>query len=131
MERTVWEDSKGISLIEIMIAIVLLMIVSLALMQTSLVGYQANLQNSLREEATRVADQKMNELRDTAFADLSTAASTTTVARSFRGFTMNYTVVTDPTVTVTANSKQVGVRVQWDYRGKTYDHSVTSIVGKP
>ena len=116
------------SLIEVMIAIVLLMIVSLALMQTSLVGYQANLQNTLREEATRVADEAMGSKRDTPFPDLVSGAAD--VYRNFRGFSVKYTVTTTVTVLGALNSKQVNVLVEWEYRGKKYNHSITSIMGQ-
>jgi type IV pilus assembly protein PilV len=118
------------SLIEVMIAIVLLMIVSMALMQTSLVGYQTNIQNALREEATRVADEEMSKQRDTAYAALVTLP-TTTVSRNFRGFTEVYSITPTVAEFAAVNSKQINVFVEWEYRGKRYNHSITTIVGKP
>jgi len=119
------------SLIEVMIAIVLLMIVSLALMQTSLVGYQANLQNSLRDEATRVADQEMGRQRDRLYDDIATSETTTVITGRIRGARVDYTVTTIPKEIAAANSKQITVVVQWNYRGRGYNHSATTLVGKP
>jgi len=131
MARPVWQNSKGMSLIEVMIAIVLLMIVSLALMQTSLVGYQANLQNSLRDEATRVADQEMGRQRDRLYDDIATSETTTVITGRIRGARVDYTVTTIPKEIAAANSKQITVVVQWNYRGRGYNHSATTLVGKP
>ncbi len=50
-----------------MIALVILMVVSLALMQTALLGIRENLRNAMRDEAVNIADQRMNELRNTDF----------------------------------------------------------------
>ena len=131
MARPVWQNSKGMSLIEVMIAIVLLMIVSMALMQTSLVGYQTNIQNALREEATRVADEEMSKQRDTAYTALVAGTGTAVVARNFRGFAVDFTITTTITDISTVNSKQITVGISWPYRGKTYYHSITTIVGQP
>jgi prepilin-type N-terminal cleavage/methylation domain-containing protein len=72
----VLNNKKGLTLVEVMIALVVLLIVSLALMQTALVSIDANTKNSLRDEATSVAEMRINEARNLAWASLQTDAST-------------------------------------------------------
>ncbi len=47
-----------------MIALVVLLVVSLALMQTALVSIDANMTNILRDEAVGIAEMRMNEARN-------------------------------------------------------------------
>ena len=60
-------NKKGVTLIEMMIALVILLVVSLALMQTAIIGISMNVQNALRDEAVNVAEMRMNQLRSMPF----------------------------------------------------------------
>ena len=62
-------NKKGMTLIEVMIALVILLLVSLALMQTVTLGINSNVRNLLRDEAVKVADTRMIELMNTPFDD--------------------------------------------------------------
>jgi prepilin-type N-terminal cleavage/methylation domain-containing protein len=135
MERIALFNKKGMSLIEVMISLVILMFVSLAVMKTALVGMSANLQNSMRDEAVNVVDQRMNELRSlatgTSFDNSSDLVPSTvsepTVTHQLRGAIIAYA----PTRTVSSingDTKQVTLSVVWTYRGTSYTHSVTTIM---
>lgn len=54
-------NKKGLTLVEVMIALVIFLFVFFALMQTALVGIDANMINSLRNEAVNIAEMRMNE----------------------------------------------------------------------
>lgn len=137
MARIALLDNKGVTLIEMMMALVILLIVSLALMQTATLGIAINLQNALRDEAVNVAEMRMNHLTSLPFtstvthADLAPVIDFTEsgIPRSFRGFSVNFT----PTRTIAdinANSKQITISISWDYRGKSYSHGITTIMRK-
>ena len=64
------KEKKGLTLVEVLIAMVILLLVSLALMQTALVSIDANMRNVLRDEAVSVAEMRMDEARNTAFDSL-------------------------------------------------------------
>jgi type IV pilus assembly protein PilV len=121
-------NKKGVTLIEMMIALVILLVVSLALMQTAIIGMNVNLQNVLRDEAVNIAEMRMNQLRSLPF-ELVTAGTETPVARNFRGFTETYNPARTIS-TINANSKQIAIMVSWTYRGQTYNHGITTIVRK-
>jgi len=127
-------NSKGMSLLEIMISMLILTVVSMALLQTSLLGYQENLRNSLRDEAIRMADKTISDLRarpyTQAYSDplLNSGTTVTTVTRSIRSAQKDYTVTT--TINdISANTKQVTAAVAWQYRGTPFSHSTTVILG--
>jgi prepilin-type N-terminal cleavage/methylation domain-containing protein len=135
MERPVLSNSKGVTLVEMMVALVILLFVSLALMQTSLMSMRTNLQNALRDEAVNIADMRINQLQSLPFPDppatnaLTATVNTpeTPIQRNLRGFTATYT----PTRTVAdinATTKQITISVAWVYRGQTFTHAMTTIL---
>lgn len=128
MEWSAQHNNKGMTLIEVMISLLILMIVALALMQTALVGMSTNLQNSLRDEAVNIVDLRMNELRNAAFDSISLGTAVeTTIARTFRGASVSY-VPTRTVTSINADTKQITLSVAWTYRGGNNTHSVTTIM---
>ena len=123
-------NNKGMTLIEIMFAIVILLIASLALMQTALLGISMNVQNAMRDEAVNVAEMEMNDLRSLPYDSIDSAATATVASRNFRGFVVNYDV-TPQVANLNSNSKQINVSIAWSYRGKAYTHGITTILRKP
>lgn len=133
MGLTALRNRKGMTLIEIMISIMILAIVSLALMQTALLGMRENLKNAMRTEAMNVLDQRLNELRNTNFnhTDLALASNVTetAISRRFRAFSVTYQPVrTVQLVGADTTTKQVTLSVSWLYSGQTTTYSVTTIM---
>jgi prepilin-type N-terminal cleavage/methylation domain-containing protein len=138
MDRLVLFNKKGVTLIEMMIALVILLIVSLAFMQTALLGTSTNVKNQLRDEAVNITEMRMDQLRSLPFTDLSTSPylvapgnspAEAVVQRNFRGFSIDYT----PTRTITdinGDTKQIKVTVTWNYRGQAYSHGIMTIMRK-
>ncbi len=118
------------TLIEVMIALLLLAIVAMATMKTALLVMRVNMQNTLRDEAVNVADAKMAELREWPYNSIVTNATESTVARQFRnGFTVNYTPHVDAVQEIESNTaKLVTLSVGWTFSGQTYTHRITTIV---
>lgn len=124
-------NKKGMTLIEVMIALLILLIVSMAAMQTALLGMKENLRNAIRDEAVNLAEQRLNELR---------SSPTTTnipfgtydypqIERKFRASSVWFSsqrLVNQ--VGSDSNTRQVNMAVSWVYSGNTYTHSVTTIM---
>jgi prepilin-type N-terminal cleavage/methylation domain-containing protein len=147
IQRTALLDRKGVSLVEVMIALVILLLVFLALMQTALVSIDTNMKNVLRDEAVSIAEQKMNTVRSLPFAQILTDAAalptprdcppTFTVGervqRSFRNI-INKDFCTNITVTdlgISGDNKQVNIRVIWNWKGEEFSHSITTLIRNP
>ena len=128
-------NKKGMTLIEVMIALVILLLVSLALMQTVTLGINSNVRNLLRDEAVKVADTRMIELMNTPFDDGLLAAPgccpvETVVTREFRNFPIDFT----PTRTIAdlgADNKRVDITVAWNWRGNNYTHTISTVMRRP
>lgn len=119
-------NNKGVSLVEVMIALVILLIVFMGLLQTSMLSIDQNLRNLIRDEALRLASEEMNEAKSIPFDTLATALAVD-VPRSLRSLTQTYTI----TRTVTAmgtTDKQITINVTYTYRGDTQSYNLVSLV---
>lgn len=127
MKAIVQQNKKGFTLIETLIAVSILTIAMLAILNTIVISFQYGMRNSIRNEAVKMAEKKMNELRNTAFISL--ASSSSTEARTFRNLTVTYTQQWTVSV-LSANSTAIDVSVSWTYMGQSYSHSTASIVSQ-
>lgn len=129
-------NKKGLTLVEVMIALVVLLIVSLALMQTALVSIDSNMTNVLRDEAVNIAEITMNEARNTPFNSL-VGTSNTVVLRNFRNIANFQYNVTRTVTDLNSDNKQVNITVTWEWKentaanGNPLTHNITSIVRRP
>lgn len=151
MERVI-SNKTGLSLIEVMIALVVFLVVFLALMQTALVSISSNMINVLRDEAVSIAEMRMNEARALPFTqtvdslvDDGTDASLTAticpanfvtnfgttglrVSRNLRNIS-NFDFCTNRDVnTLNTDNKQVFITVGWKWKGEDYTHSISTIL---
>jgi prepilin-type N-terminal cleavage/methylation domain-containing protein len=141
MKRIV-QCKNGLTLVEVMMALVIALVVFLALMQTALVGIDSNMRNILRDEAVSIADTRLNEARNIPFDSLASdtgslsscacpatfATTGTCIQRDFKNIT-NVNYCTNRTVTVlNTDNHQVNVTVGWKWKGEGFTHSVTMIL---
>lgn len=127
MRRIALFDKKGMTLIEVMIATFLFLIIALALLQTSIISVDHNVMSSLRENATSVAEARMNDARNVPFANLVSDPGVVNVNRNIANATITFS--TDMTVTPLGdNAKQITIKVDWKWKGAQYSHSISSIV---
>lgn len=128
MERIVLRDKKGFTLIEIMIAFVIILITMLGLLNLTAQVTAVGVKNAIRDEAAKVAEEVMSQVRGLPYGSIITQ-NPPAITRNFRNFSMTYT----PLVTVTGSSyaKTIDVTVIWQYRGTNYSHTITSLVRRP
>ena len=75
-------NNKGMSLIELMIAMSIILIMFLTLLMTSLLSSTANMQNIIRDEAIQIAEMKQVELGNIEFDNLPGEAGVETIAEN-------------------------------------------------
>ncbi|MFZ3064118.1 MAG: prepilin-type N-terminal cleavage/methylation domain-containing protein [Nitrospirota bacterium] len=141
------KDKKGLTLIEVMVALVVLLIVFLGMMQAIAVAVNMNVKNQLRGEGVRVADERVNALKNLSFgnADLNdtggvfindnyidpnTGINTNIITRSFRNFDMNFTS-TKRITDINADNKRIELTVSWTWRNETFNHGVSLVLKRP
>lgn len=159
MTLTVFQDKKGMSLVEVMIALVILLLVFLALMQTATLGIESNMLNILREEAIKIGDERMSAHRNTPFTDAfltdtngvsnspgccfanddvdpDTAGNQSVITRSFRNVDVAFTI-TRRIDDLSADNKNIEIRVSWDWKERNavnlnpYTYTITTVMKRP
>jgi prepilin-type N-terminal cleavage/methylation domain-containing protein len=135
--QTVLKNRKGLTLIEVMISLIVLLLVFLALLQTALVSIDSNMVNILRDEAVNVAEEQMNVARNTQFDTLLAGVTDVSppAARNLRNVAETYTA-TRTVTDVNAETKQVIINVTWDWKDRTagngnpYTHTISAMLRK-
>jgi len=117
---------KGFTLLEFLVALVILMVGLLGLLEAVNVGIRQNMGNKMRNDAIMLADQVMANQRVRPFANISTTAGRSQSVNSGAG-SVSYSVsktVTNPT----ARSAYVIVNVSWLERSQTKQHSLSTVI---
>ena len=126
------KSSRGYSLIETLAALLLLVIVLLALMESVVLYTQTNMRNILRDEAVRVTQDVLYELRIRGFNNIPSAPSpgittTTQRTRKLRSTTWTFNI----TVTVTdvdAQMKSAQATTTWKFLNSTFTHQASTLI---
>lgn len=153
-------DSQGVSLVEVMIALVVLLLVFMGLLQAALLGIDHNMRNILRDEGVAMATSRMEQERSMHFDNLAsdtdaipsgtdcpdTFTTGTPVQRDVRSMNvasgtardfcirvncMEVETGTDCSTTPDADTKQITVSVGWRWKGEDYTHTVSSLRRRP
>ena len=126
MGPAVWNDNRGLTLIEVMISLVIVFIVFIGLSSSGLLVLEENIRNSLRDEAVAVSEREVQHARNLPLDNV-VSGTRPAVTFPFRGLVVTYT----PSWTVSVldgSTKQLNVAVTWNRRGRTYSHQVATIV---
>lgn len=119
------QDSRGFTLIELMVAMLITLVGLVGLLQAVNVAMEHNMRNMLRDEAVLVGEQVMGYQKVRPFAQISTTNSAVTVNSRLRRGSLSYTVA--PTSTALSTARQLIVTVSWRYKGVDYTHQVRSV----
>jgi prepilin-type N-terminal cleavage/methylation domain-containing protein len=140
---TVLRDNKGVTLVEVLIAVVITLIVFMGLIQASILSIGVNMRNDLRDEAVRLSSDIMSQLRAAPFDDINrdgTADPSNPTAFAFnwdqdvaiRNTTIPYTIAVNvqwPTAGDN-NHKQITITATWQWQGDTITHTISTFRGR-
>jgi prepilin-type N-terminal cleavage/methylation domain-containing protein len=126
---------RGVSLVEVMIALIVLLIVFMGLVQASLVTIQSNMKNVIRDEAVQVTSQRMTDLKALSFDDgllndtggaFVEDVEENRDIRNVAGFPFTIERFVED-LDADGDRKQILLRTTWDWQGETYTHSISSL----
>lgn len=124
--QTLRSNDSGFTLLEVLVAMVIMVVGLLGLLQAVNVSMEHNLRNMARDEASRIADERMNSLLARPFDKISSTYSPEFVPSRIRGVSKNYTVEKKSTE-VGGSSLQLEVLVSWAYKGTTQQQELVSL----
>lgn len=127
---TARRKNKGFTLVEVMVALLVLFISMMASLYALEIAVAHNIDNTIMEEAVRIAEQKMNEFRGTAFTSLVDGTTQVNVTKTIRRISQTFTVKTTIQTFSADSSHAIQVVVSWDKGGRTHRHSATSIISQ-
>jgi len=125
--KTVKLNNKAFTLVEVLIAITILTIGMLGALEGLLLYTQYNINNLCRNESVKIAEQKINELRNTSYSSLT--SGTTTVRRKIKNFERDFNVEWS-VAAISSNSSSVEVNVKWTIMNKEWSHAVRTIINR-
>lgn len=129
METVAICNRQGFTLVEFLVAIVILMVGLLGLLQTVNYAIVHNMTNQLRQTALLVADERMQTEMAKGFGNIPISTANETAQRVVSGAQYTYTVVVTNTQT-TAQTISIDIRVSWNYKGQAYQHALASLISQ-
>jgi type IV pilus assembly protein PilV len=126
--QTVLHKDNGFTMVEVIMAILILMVGMLGLLQAINLATEVNIRNQIREEGVYMGERVMNELRGKGFDNISTLPDTyapSTLPSKLRGVTRTYGVLRSATPLAT-DTKQLEVTITWSYKGVGYQNRVVA-----
>ena len=125
-------NSEGFTLVELVVAMGIILVSLFAVLKAVEVGSENNIRNMKREEAVRVAEEKVAYFQALPFSAISTPRTypDETVKSRFRGYSsFAYTVVTNTQKHTTnsvppVNSMLIDIRVRWKFKNTSTTQGV-------
>jgi len=126
-------DNRGFTLIEITVAVFLLVTALLSLISTTVIVIKSNSLGNTMTIATTLASDKMEQFKNTAYANLAGGAGTDyvttdstvqTTSTAETIFTRTWAITNNSPVT---GMKTIVVTVQWNWQGAARNVSLSSL----
>lgn len=121
-------NEEGFTIVELLVAVVILVFVSIALLQTAVVNIEFNAKNAIRDEGVKLAGEKLNEMRNIAITNVADAFNVpeSIEKRRVRNMSIEYTVFTNVS-TVGTDNRKLETRVSWKWKGEPFETKMTTI----
>jgi prepilin-type N-terminal cleavage/methylation domain-containing protein len=125
------KKEQGFSLIEVLVALLLMQLVLLALMESAVLIMNTNLRSKLRDIAVQVTEDEIDTYRNIKFEEIlagTTSGSTTrTIGKATYTFSFTKTVDDDAN---NPDLKTVQILTTWNFLGNSFSHSLTQVIKK-
>jgi len=121
--------NNGFTLLELLVSLVILSVGMLGLLQAVTSAINHNMGTQLRDEAVRLADERMAVEKSKVFDAISTTTKLDNVPVTIVNGFKNYSVVKNAS-SISSSTKSVQLVVSWRYKGSRFEHVISSLVSK-
>jgi prepilin-type N-terminal cleavage/methylation domain-containing protein len=123
------KSNKGFSLIELLVALVIIGVSIMGLMEMSIIVMDNNLRNEIRNKAIETLSNHVSNLTSMNYDNVSEGTSTISDNEKIRNFQKQFTIIDNVTSNATS-SKNITSKINWTYRGKSYNYTMDTVVNK-
>ncbi len=120
------KNNRAFTLVEMLVALVIILISIMALMKTSIVVMRNNLRNEIRNKAIEVLSNHVDALTGSKY--ISIVSDNISVTKPIRNFQETFNITDN--VIDNNSSKYINSTVNWDYSGKSYSYKIETVVSK-
>lgn len=124
------KSNRGFSLLELMVALVIIGVSIVSLMQLSITVLNNNLRIDVRNKAIEILSNHVYDLVSKPFDKISVGNDNFTRESIIRSFKEKYTIFDNITFQPAGNLKIVDSKIEWRFRGNTYSYKITTVVAK-
>lgn len=123
VQLTIVNRDKGYSLVEVLVSILIMLIIMLGLIQTMTIYITHNIKISLRNEAIKIAQSCLDDLRNGKNCPGS-------LRKKVRNFEINFNINAPNFSSLPSGLNEVTIIVSYSYKGKDYSYNTTSVIKK-
>ncbi len=123
------KSNRGFSLIELLVAMVIIGVSVTGLMELSAVVMDNNLKNEIRNTAVEILSDHVNDLSNRPYNNVPTGVLTQVEIKAIRNFYERFTIIDNITV-FSSGYKNIASKISWNYRNKNYNYTTDTVVNK-
>jgi len=124
------KSSEAFSLIEVLVAIVIIGISIMGLMEMSIVVMRNNLKNEMRNKAVEMIDNHLQNLVNQSYDNITVGVSFYSDNESIRNISVEFKIVDNITKDASIEAKIINSEIKWKCCGKDYGYEVKTVVTK-
>lgn len=119
--------SAGFTLVEMLMAMLILTVGLLGLLQSVNVALKQSLRDRVRNEAVLLAEEQMHELRRKVTESGADYQNSTTVNRTIAGVSKEFTVKSGIKLMGASATRKLWIAVNWSINGENVSHTIYAL----